>query len=130
MALIQGVWKLWRQNYRMALATPSLGQKLGSQVLQLQISASYGQNANGMVKFEDSSLKKLFKVLILLTYKGMKGLECPPIKGKLSLRASTTGMILMDDVQLPKENILPGVEGLKVLFPAYWLTEGSIFMFE
>jgi glutaryl-CoA dehydrogenase len=45
----------------------------------------------------------------------MKGLECPPIKGKLSLRASITGMILMDDVQIPKENILPGVEGLKVV---------------
>jgi len=44
----------------------------------------------------------------------MKGLDCPPIKGKLSLRASTTGMILMDDVQIPKENILPGVDGLKV----------------
>jgi glutaryl-CoA dehydrogenase len=44
----------------------------------------------------------------------MKGLECPPIKGKLSLRASITGMILMDDVQVPKENMLPGVQGLKV----------------
>jgi len=45
----------------------------------------------------------------------MKGLDCPPIKGKLSLRASMTGMILMDDVQVPKDNILPAVEGLKVL---------------
>jgi glutaryl-CoA dehydrogenase len=44
----------------------------------------------------------------------MRGLECPPIKGKLALRASTTGMILMDDVQIPKENLLPNVEGLKV----------------
>lgn len=46
--------------------------------------------------------------------KGTKGLECPAIKGKLSLRASITGMILMDDVRIPKENLLPGVEGLKV----------------
>jgi glutaryl-CoA dehydrogenase len=47
----------------------------------------------------------------------MKGLDCPVIKGKLALRASTTGMILMDDVQISKENILPGVEGLKVQTP-------------
>ena len=61
----------------------------------------------------------------------MNGLECPPIKGKLSLRASETGMILMDDVQIPKENILPGVEGLKVLLQKQmWLISGSIFMFK
>jgi len=53
------------------------------------------------------------KIRGFLLEKGMKGLECPPIKGKLSLRASITGMILMDDVQIPKENLLPNVEGLK-----------------
>ncbi|CAG8595484.1 5805_t:CDS:10, partial [Acaulospora morrowiae] len=45
--------------------------------------------------------------------KGMKGLWTPPIKGKLSLRASVTGMIMMDNVEVPKENLLPNVEGLK-----------------
>lgn len=45
--------------------------------------------------------------------KGMKGLDCPKIEGKFSLRASTTGMILMDDVVVPEENLLPGVKGLK-----------------
>ncbi|MFN3475074.1 MAG: acyl-CoA dehydrogenase [Blastomonas sp.] len=45
--------------------------------------------------------------------KGMKGLEAPKIKGKLSLRASTTGMIQMDEVEVPEENLLPHVEGLK-----------------
>lgn len=43
--------------------------------------------------------------------KGMKGLSAPKIEGKLSLRASDTGMIMMDDVKVPKENILD-VKGL------------------
>lgn len=42
-----------------------------------------------------------------------KGLDTPKIEGKFSLRASTTGMILMDDVRVPEENLLPKVEGLK-----------------
>lgn len=46
--------------------------------------------------------------------KGMPGLECPKIEGKFSLRASDTGMIVMDDVVVPEENMLPGVKGLKV----------------
>lgn len=45
--------------------------------------------------------------------KGMKGLEAPVIKGKFSLRASITGMIMMDDVEVPVENMLPNVSGLK-----------------
>ncbi|RIA92205.1 Glutaryl-coenzyme A dehydrogenase [Glomus cerebriforme] len=45
--------------------------------------------------------------------KGMKGLSAPAIKGKLSLRASITGMIMMDNVEVPEENLLPNVEGLK-----------------
>ncbi|XP_044256729.1 glutaryl-CoA dehydrogenase, mitochondrial [Tribolium madens] len=42
-----------------------------------------------------------------------KGLDTPKIQGKFSLRASTTGMILMDGVEIPESNILPNVEGLK-----------------
>jgi len=45
--------------------------------------------------------------------KGMKGLSAPKISGKLSLRASITGMINLDDVVIPESAILPGVEGLK-----------------
>jgi glutaryl-CoA dehydrogenase len=45
--------------------------------------------------------------------KNMKGLSCPIINGKFSLRASTTGMIFMDNVIVPKENMLPSVKGLK-----------------
>ncbi len=45
--------------------------------------------------------------------KGMAGLSAPRIEGKLSLRASTTGMIVMEDVRLPAEALLPQVQGLK-----------------
>jgi glutaryl-CoA dehydrogenase len=45
--------------------------------------------------------------------KGMKGLSAPKIEGKFSLRASITGMILMDDVVVPKANMLPGASGLR-----------------
>lgn len=45
--------------------------------------------------------------------KGMKGLSAPKIEGKFSLRASQTGMIFMDDVQVSEENMLPKVKGLR-----------------
>lgn len=45
--------------------------------------------------------------------RGMKGLSAPKIEGKFSLRASSTGSILMDEVFVPFENMLPGVIGLK-----------------
>ncbi|QJC55633.1 Acyl-CoA dehydrogenase, short-chain specific [Polaromonas vacuolata] len=45
--------------------------------------------------------------------KGMKGLSAPKIEGKMSLRASITGEIVMDDVFVPAANILPNVSGLK-----------------
>jgi glutaryl-CoA dehydrogenase len=44
---------------------------------------------------------------------GMKGLSAPKIAGKFSLRASMTGEIVMDDVFVPEENLLPGVQGLR-----------------
>jgi glutaryl-CoA dehydrogenase len=45
--------------------------------------------------------------------KGMKGLSAPKIEGKLSLRASITGQIVMADVLVPEDAILPSVKGLK-----------------
>ncbi|WP_328837938.1 acyl-CoA dehydrogenase [Methylobrevis albus] len=45
--------------------------------------------------------------------KGMKGLTAPKIKGKLSLRASITGEIVMDGVEVPEDALLPDVSGLK-----------------
>jgi len=44
--------------------------------------------------------------------KGMKGLTAPKIEGKFSLRASTTGMIHMDEVFVTEDNLLPNVSGL------------------
>jgi glutaryl-CoA dehydrogenase len=45
--------------------------------------------------------------------KGMQGLSAPSIKGKLSLRASVTGEIVMDNVLVPQANLLPNARGLK-----------------
>ena len=44
----------------------------------------------------------------------MKGLTAPIISGKFSLRASVTGQIVMEDVEVPEENMLPNVAGLQV----------------
>ncbi|XP_062509341.1 glutaryl-CoA dehydrogenase, mitochondrial-like [Corticium candelabrum] len=45
--------------------------------------------------------------------KNMKGLSAPVIEGKFSLRASITGQVVMEDVEVPDENLLPHVSGLK-----------------
>ena len=45
--------------------------------------------------------------------KGTPGLSAPKIEGKISLRASTTGMVMLDDVKLGADALLPNVEGLK-----------------
>ncbi len=53
------------------------------------------------------------KIRGFILEKGMKGLTCPHIEGKLSLLASETGMIVMQDVFVPEENKFPEIEGLK-----------------
>ncbi|MBI1392995.1 MAG: acyl-CoA dehydrogenase [Alphaproteobacteria bacterium] len=45
--------------------------------------------------------------------RGTKGFETPKIEGKLSLRASVTGSIVLDDAFVPEENLLPNVRGLR-----------------
>lgn len=52
------------------------------------------------------------KVRGFLIERGTKGLSTPKIEGKFSLRASATGMILLEDVEIPEENLLPNVSGL------------------
>ena len=52
------------------------------------------------------------KIKGFLIERDSMGLTTPKIEGKLSLRTSVTGMIMMDDVRVPKENML-NVEGLK-----------------
>jgi glutaryl-CoA dehydrogenase len=48
-----------------------------------------------------------------LVEKGMKGFTAPEMKGKYSLRASVTSELVFQDVELPEENILPGVKGMR-----------------
>jgi glutaryl-CoA dehydrogenase len=48
-----------------------------------------------------------------LVERGMAGFTTPEIHGKLSLRASITGEVVLDDVKVPARNMLPGVSGLK-----------------
>ena len=52
------------------------------------------------------------KIKGFILEKGMQGLTAPKIEGKFSLRASITGMIMMDEVAIPEENLLPEVAGL------------------
>lgn len=49
----------------------------------------------------------------LILERGMEGFSTPATHGKWSLRASATGELVFDNVKVPKENILPGVKGLK-----------------
>ena len=58
----------------------------------------------------------------------MEGLSTPYIHGKFSLRASATGMIMMDNVKVPLENILPNVSGLKGPFGC--LNNGLILFYK
>ena len=53
------------------------------------------------------------KIRGYLLERGMEGLSAPRIEGKFALRASTTGMIMMQDVFVPAENELPDVSGLR-----------------
>ncbi|MCS7189249.1 MAG: acyl-CoA dehydrogenase family protein [Bacteroidia bacterium] len=53
------------------------------------------------------------KIRGLIVERGMEGFHTPEIPRKWSLRASATGELVMDRVRVPKENLLPGVEGLK-----------------
>lgn len=54
------------------------------------------------------------KIRGFILERAMKGFSTPKIQGKFSLRASETGQIVMEDVHVPAENLLPKVEGLSV----------------
>lgn len=53
------------------------------------------------------------RIVGVLVERGMEGFSAPEIHKKWSLRASTTGGLTFDHVRVPKENLLPGIEGLK-----------------
>ncbi|RWS03554.1 glutaryl-CoA dehydrogenase-like protein [Dinothrombium tinctorium] len=59
------------------------------------------------------------KIKAFILERGMKGLQTPKIEGKCALRASETGMIVMEDVQVPENNVLPNIEGLKGAFGCF-----------
>ena len=67
---------------------------------------AYGQGDNA-VGAKDGDIRGF------VLEKGMKGLSAPKTLGKFSLRASITGEIVMDEVFVPDENLLPNVKGLK-----------------
>ena len=52
------------------------------------------------------------KIRGFVVERGMKGFSTPKIEGKMSLRASITGEIVLEDVEVPEENLLPNVSGL------------------
>jgi len=69
--------------------------------------APYAQIAIVWAKNEHGEIKGL------IVERGMEGFTTPATKGKWSLRTSATGELVFDNVKVPKENILPGTEGLK-----------------
>ena len=122
-----------RRNYLPRLATgevigcfgltePDHGSDPGSMVTRAR-AANGGYRVSGAKMWiSNSPIADIFVVwaktddgLIrgFILEKGMKGLAAPKIEGKFSLRTSITGEIVLDDVLVPEENRLPGVEGLK-----------------
>ena len=73
-------------------------------------------------KTEENNAKSIRGFLV---ERGMKGFSTPKMSHKLSLRASLTGEIVLEDVFVPEENMLPNVQGLKG--PLSCLTPGSIW---
>ena len=57
-------------------------------------------------------MKQVDSIAGFLVERGMKGFETPRIHGKMSLRASETGEIVLDECRVPKENLLAGKRGL------------------
>jgi glutaryl-CoA dehydrogenase len=69
--------------------------------------APYAKVAVVWAKDEEDNIRGL------IVERGMEGFSTPTTHGKWSLRASATGELVFDNVKVPKENILPGVKGLK-----------------
>jgi glutaryl-CoA dehydrogenase len=67
---------------------------------ECQVAVVWAKNEEGRIKG-------------LIVERGMEGFTTPEIHNKWSLRASTTGELVFDNVKIPKENILPNVDGLK-----------------
>jgi glutaryl-CoA dehydrogenase len=104
------------------LTEPDHGSDPGSMVTRARAAAG-GYRLSGAKKWiSNSPIADVFIVWAktdddiirgFILEKGWKGLAAPVIQGKVGLRASTTGQVLMDEVFVPEENVLPGVTGLK-----------------
>ena len=125
-----------REKYLPSLAT---GEKIGCFGLT---EPDYGSDAGGLITraksvkggyslsgakmwISNSPIADVFvvwakndegKIKGFILEKGMEGLSAPKIEGKLALRASVTGQIVMEDVFVEESQMLPNVEGLKGLF--------------
>jgi glutaryl-CoA dehydrogenase len=104
------------------LTEPDHGSDPGSMITRARAGAGGYRLSGAKTWITNSPIADLFVVwaktdddLIrgFILEKGWKGLSAPAIHGKVGLRASITGQILMDDVFVPEENLLPGVTGLK-----------------
>jgi glutaryl-CoA dehydrogenase len=104
------------------LTEPNHGSDPGSMVTRARKADGGYRLAGGKTWITNSPIADVFIVWAkteddvirgFILEKGMKGLSAPKIEGKFSLRASVTGEIVMDDVFVPEENLLPNVEGLK-----------------
>ncbi len=104
------------------LTEPNHGSDPGSMITRAHAAAGGYRLSGAKTWISNSPIADVFVVWAktddgiirgFILEKGWKGLEAPVIHGKVGLRASTTGQILMQDVFVPEENLLPGVTGLK-----------------
>jgi glutaryl-CoA dehydrogenase len=122
-----------RRNYLPRLATgevigcfgltePDHGSDPGSMVTRARAASGGYRLSGAKMWISNSPIADVFVVWAktddgvirgFILEKAMKGISAPKIEGKFSLRTSITGEIVLDDVFVPEENRLPGVEGLK-----------------
>jgi len=104
------------------LTEPDHGSDPGSMVTRAKKAAGGYRLSGSKTWITNAPIADLFLVwaktedgLIrgFLIEKGAKGLAAPALHGKVGLRASITGQIVLDDVFVPEENMLPDVSGLK-----------------
>jgi glutaryl-CoA dehydrogenase len=104
------------------LTEPNHGSDPGSMITRARSAAGGYRLSGAKTWITNSPIAQVFVVWAktddetirgFILEKGWKGLEAPALHGKVGLRASVTGQILMDDVFVPEENLLPAVKGLK-----------------
>jgi glutaryl-CoA dehydrogenase len=104
------------------LTEPNHGSDPGSMITRARAAAGGYRLSGAKTWISNSPIADVFVVWAkteddiirgFILEKDWKGLTAPVIHGKVGLRASTTGQILMDEVFVPEENLMPGVTGLK-----------------